>query len=91
MEKGPAWHCVLVTLDEAPDEEPHLLLFRNIKECNAHLLGNPTFEEHMDYAPVEIFTPDGQRVYNEMASGLIWNELQVSAAVLCAPIEPMLT
>lgn len=78
MPRGPEWKSDTVTLVDAPDE-PQQFFYRDVSECAAFLMGNPTFCEHMDFEPSEVFEFDGKtRIYNEMASGKIWNELQVS-------------
>lgn len=77
MEEGPKWHIVDVEIPEA-DGMTVPLYYRDPVECAKALLGNPDFKEHVDYAPDIIFDETGSRVYHEISSGDIWNELNVS-------------
>lgn len=77
MDGGPSWNVADVEMPEAPGMT-FPLYYRCPISCAKALLANPTFEEHIDYAPDEVFAENGSRVYHEMVSGDIWNELQVS-------------
>ena len=78
MPQGPEWKSDTIILNDAPDE-PQEFFYRDIAECAAFLMGNPTYGKCFDFAPSKIFEYDGKtRIYNEMATGEIWNELQVS-------------
>jgi len=80
MPQGPQWHSdnFKLTLPGLPNES-HEVFWRNPVECAAFLAGNPTFAEDMDFVPKEIFEADGlTRIYHEMPTGDIWNELQVN-------------
>lgn len=78
MPQGPAWKSSTVTLPDAPNE-PQLFFYRDILECIKFLFGNPGFANQMDYEPYEVYEADSEtRVYHEMCTGKIWNELQVS-------------
>ena len=82
MQNGPSWSSETIIMDEAPDE-PQILFYRNIHECVEYLLGNPTFEDSIRYEALEVFESDGvTRVYNEMVTGLLWNEMQVCQVLL---------
>ena len=77
MQNGPLWSSETIVMEEAPDK-PQILFYRDIHECVAHLLGNPTFQDSMRYEAVEVFESDGvTRVYNEMVTRMLWNEVQV--------------
>lgn len=74
---GPEWKVDDIQMDETPGITLPLF-YRDPVECAKALLANPTFMGNMDYAPDEIFNESGTRVYHEVASGRIWNEMQVS-------------
>jgi hypothetical protein len=77
MPRGPGWKTVTVSLEDAPTE-PQTLYYRDIIECAEYLIGNPTFNESMMYEPIRVFEADGTtRIYHEMTTGELWNELQV--------------
>lgn len=79
---GPRWDELTVALDEAPSEV-HKMWYRNIEECADYLFSNPTFRGEMGYSPVEIRDPETQaRIYNEVWTGKMWEELQVSSSSL---------
>lgn len=81
MESGPRWRSEVITLPEAPTE-PQILFYRDPHECIAYLLGNPTFKGSIGYEALEVFEADGNtRVYNEMFTGRLWNETQVSQQI----------
>lgn len=84
MNSRPEWNIVDVEMPEAPGMS-FPLYYRCPIECAKELLANPSFKDDMDYAPEEIFNKDGSRVYHEIATGDIWNELQVS---LCSSSMP---
>lgn len=88
MEASPGWKEHTIVLDNAPDE-PQTLFYRDPQECLEFLLANPTWEEEIDYVPVEIFLADGKsRVYTEMNYGNIWNEIQVrTLSFPCYPLN----
>jgi hypothetical protein len=78
MQNGPLWSSETIIMEEAPDE-PQILFYRDVHECVTYLFGNPTFQDSMQYEAVEVFESDGvTRVYNEMVTGMLWNEVQVS-------------
>jgi hypothetical protein len=78
MPQGPEWESDKITLPDAPDET-HEYFWRCPIKCAEFLMGNPSFKGHIDYAPKEIFEADGvTRIYNEMATGDLWNTLQVN-------------
>lgn len=77
MEHGPEWNVIDIEMPEAPGIT-FPLYYRCPIECAKALLANPTFKDDMDYAPNEIFDESNTRIYHEVASGDIWNELQVS-------------
>jgi len=76
MDGGPEWKVTDIEMPEAPGIT-FPLYYRCPVECAKELLANPAFEEHIDYAPDQIFDESGSRVYHEVSSGDIWNELQV--------------
>ena len=73
----PKWKVCNVELAETPNATYPLFYCCPI-ECAKFLLGNPSFKEHLDYTPDKIFHMNETRVYHEISSGDIWNELQVS-------------
>lgn len=77
MPEGPEWQVGEVTLLDAPNE-PQQYFYRDPIACAEFLMNNPTFDGHMDFEPSEIYEADGKtRVYHEMATGDVWNNLQV--------------
>lgn len=78
---GPKWKVTDIEMDEIPGVS-YPLFYRDPVECAKALLANPTFTGNLDYAPDEIFDINGTRVYHEVASGQIWNEMQVSKIVI---------
>jgi hypothetical protein len=83
----PKWKVHDIELPETPGIA-YPLFYRCPVECAKFLLGNPSFKEHFDYAPDEIFDTSKTRVYHEISSGDIWNKLQVSIVCqfLCAHV-----
>ncbi|KAF9515493.1 hypothetical protein BS47DRAFT_1275046, partial [Hydnum rufescens UP504] len=76
MHCSPQWSSKTIVMEEAPDK-PQILFYHNIHECIAKLFGNLTFQDSMQYEAPEVFEPDGvTHVYNEMVTGLLWNEVQ---------------
>lgn len=76
MSGGPEWHESKLTLPDAPNE-PQTLYSRNIIECAHFLFENPTFAGSMDYAHRRVTDEKGKQIYNEMATGDDWKEIQV--------------
>jgi hypothetical protein len=73
----PEFSAATITLKDTPNE-PQTILYRNPQECADFLFQNPAYRGHMDYAASEIFgNGDEGRIYHEMSSGLVWNELEV--------------
>lgn len=82
MPSGPPWHSRVEVVPEAPNES-HTWFYCDVKECAEWLLANPAFENHMGYEAQEVFEANGvTRVYHEMYTGKLWNEVQV-----CVPIS----
>lgn len=73
---GPKWKVADIEMPETP-ETSYPLFYRDPVECAKALLANPTFSGNLDYAPDEIFNATETRVYHEISSGKIWNEMQV--------------
>jgi hypothetical protein len=78
---GPKWKVTDIEMAETPGTT-YPLFHRDPIECAKALLANPTFTGCLDYAPDKIFNTSQIRVYHEMASGRVWNEMQVSKEVL---------
>jgi hypothetical protein len=84
---GPEWMCKIIRVtgellgrDNKPIVEEHELWIRDPVECLRNLIGNPSFREHMAYAPEKVYTDkEGRnRQYDEMWTGDWWWETQVS-------------
>ncbi len=73
----PKWKVCDVKLAETPNAT-YPLFYHCPIECAKFLLGNPSFKEHLNYAPDKIFQMNETCIYHEISSGNIWNELQVS-------------
>ena len=54
---------------------------RDPVECICELIGNPAFQDHMQYIPEKVFEDkDGNMmIFDEMWTGDWWGNLQVSA------------
>lgn len=87
---GPRWKCTVMSvtgdkLDEkgTPVTEEHELWHRDPVECIEELLSNPSFNGHMDYAPVRHYRqPEKKnRAYSEMSTGEWWWQTQVRIPV----------
>jgi Plavaka transposase len=85
--KGPEWTCDIVTAagDKFDDEgnlmsEELELWKRNPVECVQELLGNPSFKEHLAYAPEHVYKDAGgkTRIFDEMWTADWWWDTQVS-------------
>lgn len=79
----PRWKETIVNVPGGRTKDPIALYYRDGLECFRFLFGNPLFRDHMEYVPRREFTTDEQpeRLYNEMMTGdLAWN-LQVSKVV----------
>lgn len=78
MPGGPGWKTAEIILQDAP-KEPQKFYYCDPVACAEYLFRNPTFNECMLYEPTRIFQADNQtRIFHEMTTGEIWNELQVS-------------
>lgn len=75
---GPKWRCTLITLDEAPNEGPFPVYYRDPVECLAYLQANPAFRGNMNYVPVEQYTDTAMtnRVYSEPHTAKWMHEVQ---------------
>lgn len=62
--------------EQHPD--PIEFWWRDLIECVKWLLRQPAYEEHLTYAPKRCYNDMGQRIYNEMHTGDMWWEKQVS-------------
>ncbi|KAH7917273.1 hypothetical protein BV22DRAFT_1135543 [Leucogyrophana mollusca] len=82
---GPEWKCQLVTAEgdregddgEVPTEEPELWM-RDPVECIHELISNPTFRDHLAYAPEKVFTDEQGEIrrFDEMWTGDWWWSMQ---------------
>jgi len=89
LPKGPEWKCeILEITGDRKDENGNVLVEevefwrRNPVECVRELIGNPAFEGFMKYAPERHYEDEelAIRIYDEMATGDWWWEVQVRAA-----------
>ncbi|KAI0074716.1 hypothetical protein K474DRAFT_1601024, partial [Panus rudis PR-1116 ss-1] len=85
---GPEWTCEI--FDQGPgseDNNPDVMLTerlelwkRNPVDCVRELLGNPTFRNHLNYAPEKVygeaFEQDEARIWSEMWTGDWWWDVQ---------------
>ena len=87
LPKGPEWVCeVLEITGDKKDEEGKAFVEevefwrRDPVECVRELIGNPAFKEFMKYAPERHYEDKELtiHIYNEMATGDWWWEIQVS-------------
>ena len=83
----------LLGRDNEPIVEEHELWIRDPVECLRNLIGNPSFREHMAYAPEKVYTDkEGRnRQYDEMWTGDWWWETQVSLIISSTPSTYALT
>ena len=66
LPQAPPFMQAEISIHVAPTE-PQKILFRDVIESVDFLWGNPTFREHMDYAPAEVFGAESEgRIYYEM-------------------------
>ena len=91
LPQGPGWSCQSweVLGDMVDDKGQHMgetieLWKRDPVECIKELMGNPTFKDHIKYAPEQHFTSStcSSRVFDEMSTGEWWWEIQVRT---CCP------
>ena len=82
------WKCEVIKVEGniigeggKPKTENVELWFRNPIECIQDLIGNPSFQDHIAYAPQRVFTSDAgtTRIYDEAWTGNWWWAMQVSA------------
>jgi hypothetical protein len=90
LPKGPEWTCEIFEIkgdhkDENGDAivEEVELWRRNPVECVRELIGNLAFKDGMKYAPEQHFEDEElkNRVYDEMATGEWWWDVQASARI----------
>ena len=90
LPNGPEWKCEIFEItgdrkDENGDAivEEVELWRRNPVECVRELIGNSAFNNGMKYAPEKHFEDEelNKRVYDEMATGDWWWEVQVSVRI----------
>lgn len=82
---APPFESATVTLRDAPTE-PQPFYYRHITHLVDWLFGRPDLADCMDYVPCKIFkngTLGDERVFHEMSSANLWNEVQVSMTVRC--------
>ncbi|KAH7905274.1 hypothetical protein BJ138DRAFT_1138330 [Hygrophoropsis aurantiaca] len=94
---GPEWKCELVTAEgdhegedgEVVNEELELWL-RDPIACIRELIGNPTFQKHLAYAPEKVFIDQNgmTRQFDEMWTGDWWWNMQdrLPSGATIAPI-----
>ncbi|KAJ3557367.1 hypothetical protein NM688_g1510 [Phlebia brevispora] len=85
LPQGPEWKCEILEskgdlsdTDSQPCIEYLELWRRDPLACIRELIGNPTFREHMKYAPEEIFEDcyGKKPMLNEMWTAQWWRDLQ---------------
>ena len=64
------------SLVDGAKEPEYMLMYRDIVAAIRFLLGHKPFREHMVYAPVQVFTPNNDRVYSDMYTGDWWWNMQ---------------
>lgn len=86
---GPQWRAIDIHMPEAPNESL-LLLYRDPVECLKFLEGNPAYQGHVSFVPVEEFDDAEMtsRLYSEVHTGRMMAELQklVPAGVTVNPM-----
>ena len=58
-------------------KRPSTFFYRNIVDCVRYLRRQVAYKEHMVYAPVHEYDPDGNRMYSEMHTADWWWDFQV--------------
>ncbi|KZS92063.1 hypothetical protein SISNIDRAFT_413415 [Sistotremastrum niveocremeum HHB9708] len=92
LPQSPDWHSRTLTiqgdaLDDAGKimKEEHTMYYRNPIECVQALLGSTHLRDHLEYEPVKkwLESQDAprERVFDEMNTGDLWHELQVSTVL----------
>ena len=73
------WESHRLSFRDTPEED-YILHYRSPLEVIKALLGDPALAEHIVYKPKRIFTNASKEkwVYNEMWTGMWWEEMQVS-------------
>ena len=87
LPRGIDWHCKeicqqgdIIGLDGKPLEETLEVWFRDPVDCIRELIGNPTFRDHLIYAPQKLYTDNSHttRRIDEMWTADWWWRTQVS-------------
>ena len=90
LPKGPEWTCeVFEITGDRKDENGNAIVDevelwrRDPVECVRELIGNPVFEGGMRYVPEKHYEDEdlNNRVYDEMATGDWWWEVQASPCI----------
>ncbi|KII83181.1 hypothetical protein PLICRDRAFT_119771, partial [Plicaturopsis crispa FD-325 SS-3] len=93
---GPGWSCDMLTVtgdkldeDKKPMVEELELWRRDPVDCVRELLGNPTFRDHLKYAPEHVFLDKHgeDRVYDEAWTADWWWKIQVSLSAESPPLN----
>ncbi|KAH9913718.1 uncharacterized protein B0H18DRAFT_887808 [Fomitopsis serialis] len=83
---GAAWHCETITVtgdrvgDDGSSMQEQLELWRRDPvDCVKELIGNPTFDGNIAYAPEKVYTEDAATIrrYDEMWTAEWWWKTQV--------------
>lgn len=92
LPKGPEWECEILEITGDRKDENGKVLVEEVEfwrrdpvECVKELIGNPAFKKFTKYAPERHYEDEELtvRIYNEMATGDWWWEVQVRAASAC--------
>ena len=80
---GPPWMCEEITIAGDIESETVSLWMRDPLECIKALIGNPSYKESMQYAPIKVWKDMDmdERVYGEMWSANWWGRTQVSTSI----------
>lgn len=82
----PGFLSAIVTLKDAPDE-PQTFFYRDIMALLAWLFGRLDLAGDMDFLPFKLVDPGDGRLYAEMNTGELWNEVHVSDTLnVCAAL-----
>lgn len=74
----PGFLSATITLRDAPTE-PQTFYFCDVQALVDWIFGRIDLADCMEYQPYKLFDPVSGRLYSEMNTGDLWNEIHVSA------------